>query len=59
MEKSNQMPLISSLFWDSEVGHINFNTKRLIKLYVNCVSLHFSKDEIDTLAVSFYNKRFL
>lgn len=53
MEKPHQMPIISSLFWDSGVGHINFNTKRLIQLYVNCVSLDFPKDKIETLSVSF------
>lgn len=54
MEKPIQMPIISSLFWESEVGHINFNTKRLIQLYVNCISLNFPKDKIETLSVSLF-----
>lgn len=52
MREKHQMPIIASLFWDSDVGHINENMKRLIQLYVNCLSLNFPKNEIETLSVS-------
>lgn len=53
MTGSKIIPFIASVLWTHEEHRqVNYFVKRIIKLFIDCISIDFPKKEIATLLVS-------